>query len=1203
MGKLSKKKDKGAATAAPDKSQKKITGFFQTPKPFTSIQDLKQTQYPNSTDSENKNAPKGKSFVENLPKPGSSGLRPNHVQSMLNPSPASDVDFIENTPEKRKKTCKLRQTSSFAKRKLDEEPLNPTVKRIKEDVVVGDVNSDKENDDGKLDERRGAKVEALPAPVSKAEALPAPVSKAEALPAPVSEKKDLIMDKDETEDMFDDWDEDAFPEEANLLPLPAPPLAAKYNRHKILEIDDSVSRQLILVMEDSFYPEVKRKAIIKGTWLQTVVAEQDIVHIEGNFVQDVVTIDDKSGLLVVNPDLLVSGTAVVSALFCLRKAVLQEFFKGGGGGNKVMLVGTLVHELLQSVLHNQDYSRNRMSQLMDEILHSPKTVQELSYLGLTELEMRREIAPFLDHIQFFVKKYLHGQQVAAPEPSTPDRVKRGMERPQWKGRISNIVDIEENFWSPRLGVKGKIDISVGVKGDSRVLPLEIKTGKPSFSAEHSGQVMLYSMMSRDRRPDPGSGLLLYLRSSNMVEIQCKRNEEIGLIQLRNQLVAYLSQKAAYEEESVSNLILPEPLDFERACVKCEYLSICATFQKSQDLVPTGAHPMSRLVPETLAHLEPAHIAWFNHWTDMLRLEGGDSRSSLANLWCSSPLVREGEGSCIQDLVLASVAESTKHRFTRSNAGSSLPEPFSVGELVILSSTTELALSQGPVVEVGLNQITVQLDRDIREMPGWREKRFNLDRYVYQGGMSSNFVGVGKLLADSPSASTLRAIVIDKQPAKFLPGLVREVAITARGIIRNLNKVQQKAIFRCMMTENYSLLRGMPGSGKSTTIVGLVRLLAKLGQSVLLVAYTNSAVDTVLSKLKEFETKFLRLGRRSRVRQELQEYTVEVVSKNVSSCDEMTKLYNSYNIIATTCLATDHAAIVNRKFDWCIIDEASQALLPSVIHPILHAAKFILVGDPAQLPPVVQNHHARKLGLAESLFDRLDCPTATLDLNLQYRMNQTIADLANHLTYKGKLECATPEVAERRLNLNLDNHTRRWVQSALSSSAALSVVFLHTRCEAREVSTNNGVYNPAEARLVIALIKQAVKSGLAEAEIAVIAPYSAQVKHVKGVVEGAGLTRVEVGTVDQFQGRDSELVVYSCTRSFLPAGSENSGPRAGHILTDERRLNVALTRARSKVILVGDLDTLTREYKPFRTMKPFLEAGRIVNISADDIRQL
>merc|ERR1719391_76358 len=114
-----------------------------------------------------------------------------------------------------------------------------------------------------------------------------------------------------------------------------------------------------------------------------------------------------------------------------------------------------------------------------------------------------------------------------------------------------------------------------------------------------------------------------------------------------------------------------------------------------------------------------------------------------------------------------------------------------------------------------------------------------------------------------------------------------------------------------MTENYSLIRGMPGSGKSTTIVGLVRLLAKLGQSVLLVAYTNSAVDTVLCKLKDFETKFLRCGRSSRVRPELKEFTAEWIARDVKNCDELSQLYRGYDIVATTCLATDHAAIVNR----------------------------------------------------------------------------------------------------------------------------------------------------------------------------------------------------------------------------------------------------------------------------------------------------
>ncbi|XP_023336216.1 DNA replication ATP-dependent helicase/nuclease DNA2 [Eurytemora carolleeae] len=403
----------------------------------------------------------------------------------------------------------------------------------------------------------------------------------------------------------------------------------------------------------------------------------------------------------------------------------------------------------------------------------------------------------------------------------------------------------------------------------------------------------------------------------------------------------------------------------------------------------------------------------------------------------------------------------------------------------------------------------------------------------------------------------------------------------------------------MMTENYCLIRGMPGSGKSTTIVGLIRLLAKLGQSILLVAYTNSAVDTVLCKLKKFETKFLRLGRSARVRDELQEFTADRVCCNITSCDELSQLYKSYNIIATTCLATNHAAIINRTFDWCIIDEASQALLPSVIHPILFSKKFILVGDPAQLPPVVQNHHARKLGLAQSLFERLDCPAATIDLNIQYRMNQTIADLANHLTYKGKLECADESVAQRNLKLNLESGVKPWLSAALSQKQEESVVFLDTHMEAREEPLPGGVRNIMEGHIVLQLVGEARRGGLDETEIAVIAPYAAQVKHLQVVMKKAGFC-VEVGTVDQFQGRDSELVIYSCTRSFINSG-EKEKISAGHILNDERRLNVAITRARSKLVIVGCLQTLVREYKPFRNMLSFLENGKTVQLCQDDMK--
>lgn len=131
-----------------------------------------------------------------------------------------------------------------------------------------------------------------------------------------------------------------------------------------------------------------------------------------------------------------------------------------------------------------------------------------------------------------------------------------------------------------------------------------------------------------------------------------------------------------------------------------------------------------------------------------------------------------------------------------------------------------------------------------------------------------------------------------------------------------------------------------------------------------------------------------------------------------------------NVVACTCHGSHHPHLGQRMFDVCIVDESTQVFQLSVIRPLLAAKKFILVGDPEQLPPIVQSQRARTLGADESLFARLDNETATFTLTLQYRMNKTITNLANKLTYKGSLQCANDELAN--MHLKIPMLTVRWL---------------------------------------------------------------------------------------------------------------------------------------------------------------------------------
>ena len=714
---------------------------------------------------------------------------------------------------------------------------------------------------------------------------------------------------------------------------------------------------------------------------------------------------------------------------------------------------------------------------------APRTMSDILSLGLQEDDLRKEVEGFVGHIQYFVKKFLLGENLERPRVEEETKKKAGQPRQQWRGKITEISDIEENFWSPRLGLKGKIDLTVKTEGRageaSVVRPLEIKTGKPSYSHSHQGQVMLYCLMSGDRREQARAGLLLYLRSSDLSEVPAGEQETRGLLQLRNQLVAWLAQSQ-----------LPEPVSHP-SCQTCGLLTVCSTYQVVEDDVARAPHPMADLVPKATAHLRRPHLAWFSKWSRLLDLEAGGARggAQLRDLWCLEPGERERRGQAYTGLTLTRT-EAGDHTFTREAALDWRQGP-TAGEMVVVSSLSSLALAQGMLRSVDTKTLLVSLDKTLPV-----DSTYHVDRMVYSSANSSCYQGLARVLEDSPDGKALRNSIIDMVPPEFKHGLGREVAEHGRAVLRGLNKVQQKAVVRSIMCESYCLIRGMPGTGKTTTIVGLVRLLARLGQSVLVVAYTNSAVDTILAKLQEKGERFLRLGRRERVKAELVDSCAEKVAERCSSVSQLRAEYLSYKIVASTCLAVSHPATAIRRFDWVVCDEASQALLPSVLSSLLLAEKFILVGDHAQLAPTVQSQAARTGGLDQSLFSILDTaqPGATSCLNLQYRMNNNIQELANHLTYQGGLQAGSPEVSQRVLSLA--TLPQDWRADCLSSDPDRAVMFVDTGALAREDRQTGGIFNAREGQLARGLVSVLVSQKVDQSDIGVIAPYSAQVKFIK-----------------------------------------------------------------------------------------------------------
>eukprot|EP00955_Chlamydomonas_euryale_P116560 366426-Chlamydomonas_euryale.AAC.24 len=251
---------------------------------------------------------------------------------------------------------------------------------------------------------------------------------------------------------------------------------------------------------------------------------------------------------------------------------------------------------------------------------------------------------------------------------------------------------------------------------------------------------------------------------------------------------------------------------------------------------------------------------------------------------------------------------------------------------------------------------------------------------------------------------------------------------------NLNPDQLEAIRRVLQMRDYMLLLGMPGTGKTTTIVHIIKALLAAGCSILITSYTNSAVDNILIKLAEDhealgnatpndtprqpDTMFLRLGSASAVHHLVRPYLPGGERHPVASAACIAQLASSARVVGTTCLSARHALLARRTFDVVIVDEASQISLPSVLGPLLRARSFLLVGDHYQLAPLVTSQQAQDGGLGISLFRQLSeaAPQAVVTLRRQYRMSYDIMSLANTLVYSGGMQCGSDAVARAMMAL-------------------------------------------------------------------------------------------------------------------------------------------------------------------------------------------
>jgi ATP-dependent RNA/DNA helicase IGHMBP2 len=449
---------------------------------------------------------------------------------------------------------------------------------------------------------------------------------------------------------------------------------------------------------------------------------------------------------------------------------------------------------------------------------------------------------------------------------------------------------------------------------------------------------------------------------------------------------------------------------------------------------------------------------------------------------------------------------------------------------------------------------------------------------------------------------LRAVLLGEATPEFNPPVSWEPLDPA------LNESQKRAIGLALAARDLAIIHGPPGTGKTTAVVELIRQAVRRGDKVLACAPSNMAVDNLLERLVAAGERAVRLGHPARVMETLQEHTLDLMVEahnDMRLARKMSKeayalfrkagkftrarpepgarrdmrqegrslladarrleaqavqwVLDSATVLCATTTGIDGEVLGQRRFNLVVIDEAAQSTEPGCWIPLARADRIVLAGDHCQLPPTVLSREALEQGYGVSMLERLASfygGQVTRRLNVQYRMHESIMTFSAREFYESELE-AHPTVAARRL-CDLGGAGRLDLTEA-------PVLFIDTAGAGYDEQTEPGGssrQNLDEARLVQRKVRALLEAGVPPTEIAVIAPYSAQVRLLR---DQLSIPELEIDSVDGFQGREKEAVLISLVRS-------NSEGDIG-FLADVRRMNVAMTRARRLLVIVGDSATL------------------------------
>jgi DNA replication ATP-dependent helicase Dna2 len=956
---------------------------------------------------------------------------------------------------------------------------------------------------------------------------------------------------------------------------------------------------------------------------------------------------DDYTLAVLEPNILLNITDLNQAAYCSRQYLLNRLIPSTT--SPATMRGNLVHYCFKELLKAHDrgkFKRGEETPLAALHRHLEQSLElnsiEMALANVSPEVMRAEATPHLESLACWFERE---RNTLWNTPASVEDVQEDTSA----YHSDNQVRAETFLLAPEIGLRGRLDLFWQQFGQQRLL--ELKTGGASGQLpkrDHRWQVLGYHALLTVRRHSQmkrALATLLYSGTPGSAQafgIPASIREIQRVNETRNILI--LSRVTA----------TPSNPPGASRCGKCALLERCqhvSALLKWQPPEPDpqllakrsspGSSHISKTSMQEHSQASMPSIAedqeFFAQYYTLLQMEERASEQQQALLWQLPVAERIERGTAITGLEVAGQPivekDGWKLVFSCKNT-SELRE----GDEILLSNGNPISgeVVTGTITSISSERVTIWT-RELIEHP------VLIDRY------ENDLVHVRtlqNLFRWQQATAHQRDLVAGRVRPRFI-----HQPVPPRP---DFNAEQNLAVERALQMQDYLLIHGPPGTGKTSVIAEIVKRLVQQGQRVMLVAFTNQAVDNLLKRLeKEGFHDYLRLGHERSVAESIQPrllkdlVAVAEASNRVSTDSKKSLadvsgdnranrfiasvydiLHNTPVVASTTAtwssdkytnIEGDELKQNGLSFDVAIIDEAGQLTIPAILGALRLARRFILVGDEKQLPPLVLSPEAAEAGLAKSLFSSLKhldekymqnyplAISACVLLRTQYRMNKWIAHFSSTVFYDKKL-IAHKSIADRYLIYKQEDidPQRQLAKTDVIEQVMIRalkphypLVFLDVHDEYNVKTEISGKQSHAEAQLVREIVARLLASGIEMQDIGIIAPYRAQVANIRRHLFSADLTHdwqglpatapISVDTVDRFQGGERLVIIISFATTYEPSIESQRYT----FLTNPNRLNVALTRAQCKLILVGcvpaleQLPTFSRLIAYCRSMQTLL----------------